>query len=349
MTSAVRNGPDTTAVPWLPVMPLWQATLGATVLGAGIAVVVRLLGQPLWCAAVAGVVWVVASVVPQTSVQLRIGGGRLDNRLGLRIGLAAVLFATLGTAAGAGFLVPLLMVSAAMVHVQWSGPDSWRTCTAALVTATAAGQTVVVLGLVRCLVPTTTSVVLAAASTGVALAVLTYFCHVAAHREQHARTLERAARLDPLTGVLARAALLTDLERLLLRARPGAGLGLLFCDLDGFKGVNDTHGHRVGDDVLARTARRLLAAVPVGALVGRVGGDEFVVAVRDVVDPVFLAEVARAVGAAVARPVELPDGGTVDVGVTLGAAWSDDPGRSADDLVAAADAAMYERKNSARA
>ena len=349
MTSTGRAGPDTTTVPWLPVLPLRRVALGSTAFAVVLGGVVRFVGQPLWCSVVAATTWVAASLVAQAPVQRRIGGGRLDNRLGVRIGLATLLFAALATAVGAGFLLPLLLLSAAMVHVHWSGPDSWATCATALLTGTAATQVVAVLGPVPVLVDPTVSLVLAVACAGVGLAILTYICHVAAHREAHARRLERAARLDPLTGVLSRAALLTEVERLLLRVRPGAGLALLFCDLDGFKQVNDAHGHRAGDVVLAVSARRLLAAVPVGALVGRVGGDEFVVAVRDVVHPSLLAEVARAVGGTVARPVELPDGRTAGVGVTVGSAWSDDPTRSADDLVATADAAMYAQKNSSRA
>ena len=359
MTRTGRPTPDTTAVPWLPVMPLWQVVLGSSLAGSVVGLVVRLIGRPAPWAVVAAVTWVSASVVAQPQVQRLLGGGRLDTRPALRMALATLLFGVLGTATGAGFLLPVFVVAAAMVHLQWSGPQAWRACAGALVLGTAAGQLVVVLGAVDCLVEPAASVALAVATTGVGLVVLTYACHVAAHREEHARALERAARLDPLTGVLSRAAFLAELERLVLRVRPGAGVGLLFCDLDGFKAVNDTYGHRAGDAVLARTARRLLAVVPVGALVGRVGGDEFLVAVTNVVDPVFLTGVAQAVGTAVARPVDLPDdptgdrtdgasqGGSVHVGVTVGAAWTDDPDRSADDLVAAADAAMYAGKNAA--
>ena len=347
--STGRAGPDATAVPWMPELPLWHVALGSGLIGVAIGAVVHLLGQPAPWPVVAALSWAAASVVAQSVVQRRIGGGRLDNRLAVRMTIATSLFVLLATAFGAGFLLPLFPTSAAMVHVQWSGPESWRVCAGAMVAGTVVTQVVVVLGLVPCLVTTAASLTLAGTAVGIGLAVLTYFCHVAAHREEHARSLERAARLDPLTGVLSRAAFLADLERLLLKVRPGAGVGLLYCDLDGFKQVNDTHGHRAGDAVLARTARRLLAVVPVGALVGRVGGDEFLVAVTNVVDPAFLTGIAQAVGDTVARPVDLPDGGTAGVGVTVGSAWSDDPTRSSDDLVATADAAMYAQKNSSRA
>jgi len=93
--------------------------------------------------------------------------------------------------------------------------------------------------------------------------------------------LRHAARHDDLTGLSNRRQLVERLESALSRpGHHGRELAVLFCDLDGFKRVNDTAGHAAGDAVLVETARRLLAAVRVEDLVARVGGDEFVLVIE---------------------------------------------------------------------
>ncbi|MGI8414718.1 MAG: GGDEF domain-containing protein [Nakamurella sp.] len=93
--------------------------------------------------------------------------------------------------------------------------------------------------------------------------------------EQH--RLQNLARFDPMTGLLNRAAIVEELQQLCVAAQAGGDPGaVFFCDLDQFKGVNDRHGHAVGDRVLQDIAARLLLTVP-GYAVGRFGGDEFLV------------------------------------------------------------------------
>lgn len=90
--------------------------------------------------------------------------------------------------------------------------------------------------------------------------------------------LRAAALHDPLTGLPNRRLLTDRLDSALRRAlRAGQQVTVLFVDLDGFKGVNDSGGHEVGDDVLIATAERLSKAVRPNDTVARVGGDEFVV------------------------------------------------------------------------
>jgi diguanylate cyclase (GGDEF)-like protein/PAS domain S-box-containing protein len=150
--------------------------------------------------------------------------------------------------------------------------------------------------------------------------------------------LERAATLDPLTGLANRRALEGP------TATAGAFTrGVLYVDLDRFKPVNDLHGHGAGDQVLRTVAHRLLACVRPTDRVMRLGGDEFGVVVpgcsRD-----ELAEVAGRIIARVEEPIAVP-GATVQIGGSVGAALG--TGSEAD-LFERADAALYEAKSAGR-
>lgn len=153
--------------------------------------------------------------------------------------------------------------------------------------------------------------------------------------------LFRKATVDTLTGCLTRAALLPKLEELLAVAAPGRTVSVLFFDLDGFKRINDEHGHAAGDDLLARTGERLRTEASPGSLVGRLGGDEFLVVCTTAHAP----EQARAEAIRLRDAVQLValDGGRVVSRVSVGWAWTDRP-QDAAALVAAADADMYTHK-----
>ncbi|GAA2719143.1 GGDEF domain-containing protein [Cellulomonas aerilata] len=156
--------------------------------------------------------------------------------------------------------------------------------------------------------------------------------------------LRRRADTDPLTGLDNRARLFEALGAVL--ADPAAGgCGLLFCDLDGFKQVNDAHGHHVGDDLLVEVATRLRRIAGPGDAVARLGGDEFVV-LSPGADPASLAVLAERVERELSRPVALPTG-VVRVGVSVGTAVGA-PGSDADALVRSADRGMYRVKTARR-
>ncbi|MFU8855203.1 GGDEF domain-containing protein [Micromonospora sp. SL1-18] len=141
--------------------------------------------------------------------------------------------------------------------------------------------------------------------------------------------LQRAALRDPLTGLANRAGL-ADAWTQLAPLRPW----VVVVDLDGFKPVNDTHGHAAGDLVLTAVAERLRRVHGVAA---RLGGDEFAALILDP-DP---AAAARRLAAAIAAPVRLPSGVMVSVSASIGL------GSTGGDLPAAladADAAMYRAK-----
>jgi diguanylate cyclase (GGDEF)-like protein/PAS domain S-box-containing protein len=145
----------------------------------------------------------------------------------------------------------------------------------------------------------------------------------------------RLGSTDPLTGLANRCTGLRDVERLL---KDGQQVALVFCDLDGFKQVNDRHGHVVGDQLLAAIGRRLGECLTDGERVFRFGGDEFVVFLQGA-DPDRLAGLVHRLERAVA-------GAAVGygVGVSTGIAVSGTGARGATALIAAADEEMYRAK-----
>jgi diguanylate cyclase (GGDEF)-like protein len=161
----------------------------------------------------------------------------------------------------------------------------------------------------------------------------------AAHRATH----------DPLTGLANRTLFLDQLERALaFGARYGRKTGLLFVDLNGFKAVNDTHGHGQGDVVLRAVAARLLEAVRRSDAVSRIGGDEFVVLLPEVTSRRDVAFVRDTILASLQEPVELEGGTLTTIGGSIGSAMSPLDGSTAQDLLEAADADMYRDKATGR-
>ena len=158
--------------------------------------------------------------------------------------------------------------------------------------------------------------------------------------------LERAARRDPLTAVANRAGFFEVLGAALADVGAGAMVGLLYIDLDGFKDVNDRHGHSVGDEVLRIVARRLAAAVRRGDLIGRLGGDEFAVLCPTVNDVAALTAIARRIIEDVGQPIairglDLRVGASIGIATSVGAVL-------ADQLIDAADRSLYRAKADGR-
>jgi diguanylate cyclase (GGDEF)-like protein/PAS domain S-box-containing protein len=144
---------------------------------------------------------------------------------------------------------------------------------------------------------------------------------------------------DALTDLPNRSWLLDRLARALKRDRTG----VVFIDLDGFKSVNDSYGHRVGDELLREVARRLRAAVRPDDLVARLAGDEFAVLCEHVGSTAAVEQLARRMLAAIREPVALADA-TVHISASIGVAISHADLSDPDRLLNASDMAMYAAK-----
>jgi diguanylate cyclase (GGDEF)-like protein/PAS domain S-box-containing protein len=152
----------------------------------------------------------------------------------------------------------------------------------------------------------------------------------------------RLTRIDALTGLPNRAALQPQIEAMAASAlRLGSTLGVMFLDLDGFKQVNDSFGHHVGDAVLVEVARRLKEAVRVEDFVARLGGDEFVVLAGNLAQSNSASTVADKLIAAVAQPFALEAGREVLVTLSIGISLGPQDSADAAELLHRADAAMY--------
>jgi diguanylate cyclase len=162
------------------------------------------------------------------------------------------------------------------------------------------------------------------------------------------RRAHDAARHDALTGLPNRRLFQERAGEMLAAAwDEGSKCAVFFVDLDGFKPVNDVHGHPAGDAVLVEVARRLTRSAPREACVARLGGDEFAVVVAGLSGSDSAALIARRMLKEFEAPFAVVDT-DVHVGATVGVAVGPDHGRRTEDLIAAADHAMYEGKRNRR-
>lgn len=181
---------------------------------------------------------------------------------------------------------------------------------------------------------------IAYAGTGLVTGWLSYL----QYNLRHARAISLRARVDPLTGTLTRATFEERLQRELAEAEAaGSGLALLFVDLDRFKFVNDTYGHDVGDKLLREVGRLLRENVRTNDLVGRVGGDEFMVALIGVTDEAAAAQVARGLVRELSSPVMIEQR-ELQVSASIGISLYPRDGINSEELLHSADAAMYQVK-----
>jgi len=162
------------------------------------------------------------------------------------------------------------------------------------------------------------------------------------------REAEHRALHDPLTGLPNRRLLVDRLEHALNRAHRHEGIaGVLFCDLDHFKEINDRFGHAAGDRALEEVARRLEHSLRDGDTVARVGGDEFVIVLEDLADANDAIMCAERVRTALAAPI-LIEGRDIPLACSIGVALSGGDDDRVEALLSHADDALYHAKQEGR-
>ncbi len=155
------------------------------------------------------------------------------------------------------------------------------------------------------------------------------------------------AHTDPLTGLPNRRHLNASLQAALMHCGPGRFVGVYVLDLDGFKPINDRHGHDVGDTLLAAVAQRLRAHTRASDLIARVGGDEFVLMATGLTSDEDAQEIGRKLLDAFEAPFNV-EGHTLQIGMTGGYALAPADGSDLVSLMKRADAAMYAGKQAGK-
>jgi diguanylate cyclase (GGDEF)-like protein/PAS domain S-box-containing protein len=180
-------------------------------------------------------------------------------------------------------------------------------------------------------------------SDGAPTYLVTQIEDITERRAAEARLVHQALH-DSLTGLPNRALLMDRLKQVLARAdRHPTLTAVVFIDLDGFKDINDSLGHDVGDNVLREVARRISLQVRSEDTVARLGGDEFVVLCADLVTEQCAVEISERLTSAVGKPVTV-GGYEVEVTASIGIALSDGDALTPEDMLRNADAAMYGAK-----
>ncbi|WP_416763413.1 CHASE domain-containing protein [Roseateles sp. So40a] len=161
--------------------------------------------------------------------------------------------------------------------------------------------------------------------------------------------VERAAFHDALTGLPNRVLLSDRLRQAMAAAqRQEMTVAVAYLDLDGFKAVNDTHGHDAGDEVLKEIARRLASGIRASDTAARLGGDEFVVLLTPLPSPADSRTTCERLLRGILAPIRLSNGATVQVGSSFGVAHFPLDGVEAEMLMGRADQTMFESKRAGR-
>jgi diguanylate cyclase (GGDEF)-like protein/PAS domain S-box-containing protein len=167
-------------------------------------------------------------------------------------------------------------------------------------------------------------------------------------RQKHTAALELRATTDPLTGVANRTVLMDRLHQGLRRLGRSQGiLAVLYLDLDHFKVINDSLGHRVGDDVLLKIAERLTHHLRPADTLARLGGDEFVLVAEGVTDEAAAITLANRIIEEGRKPFRL-DGDEFSCTMSIGVACTADGQRNGVELLSEADLALYRAKDKGR-
>ena len=167
-------------------------------------------------------------------------------------------------------------------------------------------------------------------------------------RKRDEARVRHLARHDALTNLYNRFTLIERLEQALdIAAQQNNAVAVVFIDLDGFKAVNDTHGHAAGDSLLIQVSKRIQSEIHASDTLARIGGDEFVMILTGAPQPERASRVATRVIEALRKPFQI-EGHNIEISASVGIALYPDDGATADTLMRAADIAMYRVKDEGR-
>lgn len=171
---------------------------------------------------------------------------------------------------------------------------------------------------------------------------------ISQQKQLHAQ-LEHMAHFDQLTGLPNRALFYDRFEQLLKSAeRQHQTFAMLFIDLDGFKSVNDTHGHKAGDYVLSTAANRMSKLIRRSDTVARIGGDEFAMLLQDVRDRAAIEKLAAEILEELHQAYRYQNKSAIYLSCSIGIALYPDDAKDLEGLITHADIAMYHAKNSGK-
>lgn len=162
---------------------------------------------------------------------------------------------------------------------------------------------------------------------------------------QQRKDMERLANFDGLTGLPNRQFFMESLRKSLSAAeRENDDMVLMYFDLDGFKGVNDTHGHEVGDKLLVEASKRTQRFLRHGDLIARLGGDEFLILLYNDPNDFVVTDIASRIIKEISKPFDINDW-EIQISVSIGIARAVDANYNLSDFVSNADVAMYKSKD----
>jgi diguanylate cyclase (GGDEF)-like protein len=218
------------------------------------------------------------------------------------------------------------------------------------------GVTLLVIGVWRDAAPVLTQlealrrdVVIVTVSAALVAAVVLYVVFRSAHRTigRQTEALVEATRLDALTSTLNHGALVAHLAAEIERTRPTGGvLGVALIDVDNFRLLNDTHGHRAGDDVLLMVSDAIGVELPTGAVMGRYGPDEFLVVADGISTEAMLPTVQRLRGALTSESLQFEATEQLPVTVSAGIAMFPEHGMSVTELLTTVATTLHEARAS---
>lgn len=162
------------------------------------------------------------------------------------------------------------------------------------------------------------------------------------------KELELRVKTDPLTNLPNRRYLFDFINKTISLYKSGkGGFSIYYIDLNGFKDINDSFGHGVGDIILKETANRLLNCLEKGDLAARIGGDEFVLLIKDVISEKDVNLILEKLDKVFSEPANV-EGHTINISLSIGVAFYPSDGDNPESLLSIADTKMYKNKKRLR-